>query len=218
VQQDVKPTPTPRQPPKVLHSHGLPEVIVISDDSDPEQNVQPSKKHAMRGKDDRPSKRHASTPEVIEIIDSSDDEPAFVKTEEKHKLRPDPGSNSHFASEGPPKDASGRIIVTRKTKVDTVEHLQGVPARWPVPAVDTAYVLDFSNDVPGNSETKNGKPKGLDAFLKAEVCDNEVVVDENPDLAEGSGLLGERDEWQYDSRSEVDTVGRSSCASLSPHL
>jgi len=52
MQQDMKPPSTPRQPPKVLHSHGLPEVIVISDDSDPEQNVQPSKKCAAGGKDD----------------------------------------------------------------------------------------------------------------------------------------------------------------------
>jgi len=148
-----------------------------------------------------------STLEVIEILDSSDGEPVFIKMEEKHKLQSDPDSNSHFTSEGPPKDASGRIIVTRKMKVDAVEHLQGVLTCWPVPAVDTAYVLDFSKDVLRSLETKNKRPKGLDAFLKAEVCDNEVVVDINPDLAEGSRLLGERDKWQYDSRSKVDTPG-----------
>ena len=74
-----------------------------------------------------------------------------------------PSSNDH------PKDASGRFIVTRKVKVDAVEHLDSVPSRWPVPTVDTAYILD--GKVSKDAETVKGKPKGLDAVIKAEVRD-----------------------------------------------
>ena len=41
------------------------------------------------------------------------------------------------------RDGDGRFIVTRKFKVDAVEHLDSVPSHWPVPKVDTAYILDF---------------------------------------------------------------------------
>ena len=79
------------------------------------------------------------------------------------------------ASDGFPKDREGRYIVTRKAKVEAIESLDGVPHRWPVPEVDTAYVLDFGDDarVSGRKVTK--KPKGLDVFLKAEVCAHFVV-------------------------------------------
>jgi hypothetical protein len=70
------------------------------------------------------------------------------------------------------RDESGRIVVMRKMKVETVEHLNSIPGHWPVLTSDTAYVLDFSEDAQA-STTVNlpaGKPKGLDVFLKAEVC------------------------------------------------
>jgi hypothetical protein len=180
-------------------------MIVVLNDM---PNLSIPKNMPMSRRDDRPSKCHASTPEIIEILDSSDEEPMVIKMEEKYKPQSDPSSNPQVETEDPPKDASGRIIVTRKMKVDAVKYLPAVLTHWPVPAVDTAYVLDFSEDVPGNSETKKGKPKGLDAFLKAEVRvnSNEAISNENPDLAEGSRLLGKRDERQYNARSKVDTL------------
>jgi hypothetical protein len=61
---------------------------------------------------------------------------------------------------------SGQFVITRKMKVDVVEHLNMIPARWPVPDVDTAYVLDMSKvKFPDSSE----KVKSLDAYLKLEV-------------------------------------------------
>jgi hypothetical protein len=70
--------------------------------------------------------------------------------------------------EGPPKDTAGRIVMTQKVKIDTVEHLKGIPSCWPVPSVDTAYVLDFSNDM---SARPGWDCKSLDVSLKVEVCD-----------------------------------------------
>lgn len=122
-------------------------------------------------------------PEVVEILDSSSDETQAIKAEPRDttaksdsKSGSTPiniqnslaGSPSHAL----PKDTAGRIIVTRKVKVDAVEHLEGIPSCWPVPSVDTAYVLDFSDDtrLPDQGGTAKGKLKGLDVFLKAEVC------------------------------------------------
>jgi hypothetical protein len=177
-------------------SERKPDVIVISDDSDSASEspnaykMADSKKRAIKPEhleDRRPAKRHALNPEVIEILDSSGDEgettqaikaeprDTTAKSDSKSGSIPiniqnsPAGSPSHAL----PKDTAGRIIVTRKVKVDAVEHLEGIPSRWPVPSVDTAYVLDFSDDMrlPDQGGTAKGKPKGLDVFLKAEVCD-----------------------------------------------
>ena len=79
------------------------------------------------------------------------------------------GSPSHALL----KDTARRIIVTQKVKVNAVEHFEEIPSHWPVPSVNTAYVLDFSDDMrlPDQGGTEKGKPKGLDVFLKVEVCD-----------------------------------------------
>ena len=65
------------------------------------------------------------------------------------------------------KDASGRFVITRKMKVDAVEHLNAIPTHWPVPDVDTAYVLDMTKVTFPDS---SNKVKSLDAYLKLEVC------------------------------------------------
>lgn len=66
------------------------------------------------------------------------------------------------------------IHVSRTEKVERVVHLKCIPERFEVPDADTACVLDFSNDARAKKETRKGKPKGLDAFLKAEVSDGSV--------------------------------------------
>jgi len=49
-----------------------------------------------------------------------------------------------------------------------------VPHHWPVPEVDTVYVLDFGDDArvsgQNNGVMVTRKPKGLDTSLKAELC------------------------------------------------
>jgi hypothetical protein len=62
--------------------------------------------------------------------------------------------------------------------VDAVIYLSEVPARWPISEVDTAYILDFSHVDGAKAETKGGKPKGLDAFLKAEVSGKSWRLDQ----------------------------------------
>ena len=119
---------------------------------------------------ERPTKRHASNPdsEIIDIIDSPDNKTNLVLKSEFQST-----GGAKTASDGFPKDREGRYIVTRKTKVDAVELLDAVPHCWPVPEVDTAYVLDFGDDarVSGQNDgvTVTRKPRGLDSFLKAEV-------------------------------------------------
>lgn len=66
------------------------------------------------------------------------------------------------------KNHSGRIKITAKTHVADVKILDEVPKNWPT-TPDTAFVIDFSDNDRAGMTTKAGRPKGLDAFLKAEV-------------------------------------------------
>lgn len=70
------------------------------------------------------------------------------------------------------KDKDGRYIVTQKVKVDSIENLREVPSRWPIPpeGTSTAYVIDLNNDKKWQDLDTNNKKKGLDRFLKQEVC------------------------------------------------
>ncbi|KAF8229096.1 hypothetical protein L208DRAFT_1288337, partial [Tricholoma matsutake] len=54
------------------------------------------------------------------------------------------------------------FVITRKMKVNAVDHFNAIPAHWPVPDVDTAYVLDMMKN----------KVKSLDAYLKLEDQDS----------------------------------------------
>ncbi|KAJ7245593.1 hypothetical protein C8J57DRAFT_1679695 [Mycena rebaudengoi] len=83
-----------------------------------------------------------------------------------------------LSSEPAPSKPAGRfpkgakISITRKEKVDRVVHLSEIPARWPASNVDTAYILDFSNDSRVKQESDGKKPKGFDEFLKKEDQDS----------------------------------------------
>ncbi|KAJ7233642.1 hypothetical protein C8J57DRAFT_1576159 [Mycena rebaudengoi] len=83
-----------------------------------------------------------------------------------------------LSSEPAPSKPAGRfpkgakISITRKEKVDRVVHLSEIPARWPVSNVDTAHILDFSNDSRIKQESDGKKPKGFDEFLKKEDQDS----------------------------------------------
>jgi hypothetical protein len=152
-----------------------PEIVEILDSSEDEQpsinlKTEPRDPHSSRSDQGQPAKRNTSHPEIIEILDSSDDEqPSTVNLKRESR---DP----HLSQSQPvtPEVAqSGPFVITRKMKVDAVEHLAAIPSHWPVPKVDTAYVLDFSDDVrlSRDAETSKRKLRGLDAFLKAEVRD-----------------------------------------------
>ena len=67
------------------------------------------------------------------------------------------------------KDSEGRYIVTKKVKVDRVEHLSEVPKQWPVPPEDAtvAYVIDLNEDKKWQEGTS--KNIAFDRFLKQEV-------------------------------------------------
>lgn len=157
------------------------EVIVISDDSEPEflsKGNGKSKKRAAKQEpsdpfagNERPAKRHASNPsEIVNVIDlDSDDNSSDNKTKQVHKPNSDVTTCIDNCSDELPRDRDGRYIVTRKVKVDAVEHLDSIPRHWPVPKMDTAYILDFTDDARVSDRNDARKPKGLDTFLKAEV-------------------------------------------------
>ena len=79
------------------------------------------------------------------------------------------GSSSKSTSQQRSKDSEGRYIVTKKVKVDRVEHLSEVPKRWPVPPEDAtvAYVIDLNEDKKWQEGTS--KNIAFDRFLKQEV-------------------------------------------------
>ncbi|KAJ6560476.1 hypothetical protein B0H10DRAFT_2240405 [Mycena sp. CBHHK59/15] len=134
-----------------------------------------------------PTKDAQLTHKTIDIIELSDDDQptpstgtfhAETITEEKPVLRDiinlgEAGAFGYLASEAGGANPEGQIVVTRTEKVECVVDLTEVPERFPVPEVDTAFILDFSRDRRAKQETKGGKPKGLGAFLKAERTDAE---------------------------------------------
>ncbi|KAJ7589309.1 hypothetical protein C8J56DRAFT_888896 [Mycena floridula] len=68
-----------------------------------------------------------------------------------------------------PRNPEGKIIITRKEKVDEVVHMNYVPERWPVasPGVDTAYIVDPTGDDSDSEDNKN-----LDRMIKGEDHDS----------------------------------------------
>jgi hypothetical protein len=119
------------------------EVIVISDDSEPEflsKGNGKSKKRAAKQEpsdpfagNERPAKRHASNPsEIVNVIDlDSDDNSSDNKTKQVHKPNSDVTTCIDNCSDELPRDRDGRYIVTRKVKVDAVEHLDSILRHWP---------------------------------------------------------------------------------------
>ncbi|KAJ6607544.1 hypothetical protein B0H10DRAFT_2439533 [Mycena sp. CBHHK59/15] len=141
------------------------DIIEISD-SDTEASPPPP---TPRLPDRKPALR-----EVINICDSEsggDVEARSARVKREPKREP---------SLATPKPPTGRfrkadptlIRITRTVNVAQVVELKEIPARFPVPDVDTAYILNFSGDSRAKKQTKGGKPKGLDAFLKAEDQDS----------------------------------------------
>lgn len=91
-----------------------------------------------------------------------------IKGESSSTTTP-PSPEFKFEIDESAKDNKGRYIVTKKVKVDRVEHLSEVPKRWPVPPEDAtiAYVIDLNKDKKWQEGT--GKDKAFDRFLKQEV-------------------------------------------------
>jgi hypothetical protein len=164
------------------------EVIEISSDEESEDKVMkennkftPSKKRALSNSaTGSPSKRRIILDMATdsEDLDSDDDPPPAVP------MRAVPAATfpdvkverggEKIASSGndAAKGKDGRYMVTQKVKVDLIENLHEVPARWPIQpeGINAAYVLDLNNDKRWWELDTNSKKKRLDRFLKQEVC------------------------------------------------
>ena len=156
----------------------------------------PSKKRTLSSSESAtgsPSKRRITLNMAIEVQDSNDEHPTAMKAipsptkaipaqatafsdtkdvkvergTEKISLITSPGNLDEAE-----KDKLGRYIVTQKVKVDLIENLLEVPARWPIPpeGTNTAYVIDLNNDKKWQELDTNSKKKRLDHFTKQEVC------------------------------------------------
>lgn len=151
------------------------------------------------------STRDKTGHEVIEILSDSEDEQPIPKTESVTENlkpedtleipRPKKGKNQ---SPGPlPFDPSmftkesgtiwtdskvtsfaveGKFQVTKEVRVDRVEYLANIPCVWPIPKIQTAFILDLRDDAKylvrkkagGNSAT----PVTPDFLLKNMVSSN----------------------------------------------
>ena len=167
------------------------------------------------------------TVDTIEILDSDDENPIvsmkaatdgatlphnvslrndseFTTTFSGPSTRPvkvESGANSEkmaLCSNEAAKDKDGRFIVTKKVKVDSIENLQEVPARWPITpeGTNTAYVIDLNNDKKWLELDPNGKKNHLNRFIKQDVCPNIFMSLKlsKPYIILGSRFLGERDQ------------------------
>ncbi|KAK6997504.1 hypothetical protein R3P38DRAFT_3219590 [Favolaschia claudopus] len=106
---------------------------------------------------------------IINLCDSDSD--ADIRLSIKSKTKSEPLSDALKLSSGRFPKAK-KINISRTEKVDRVVELLEIPERFPVPEVDTAFILDFSGDERAKRGTKGGKPKGLNAILKEEDQDS----------------------------------------------
>ncbi|KAJ6565748.1 hypothetical protein B0H10DRAFT_2445014 [Mycena sp. CBHHK59/15] len=149
-----------------------PNIIEVSDD---DETPPPPSCHPI------PTKRVSA--EVIEISDDDDSASSApppkkrvkhvnIKIKVEPKLEPVPASVTTPITTKQSKDR--RIVIMKRESVEKVVELSGIPERWPVPDVDTAYILDLSgiDSRVTRGETYTGKPKGLDTLLKAEDQDS----------------------------------------------
>lgn len=163
----------------------------------------PSKKRTISSSESAtgsPSKRQITLNMAIEVQDSDDKHPTAMKAipsptkaiparatafsdtkdvkvergTEKISLITSPGNLDEAE-----KDKLGRYIVTQKVKVDLIENLLEVPARWPIlpEGINTAYIIDLNNNKKWQKLDTNSKKKQLDRFIKQEVCPNYYVAE-----------------------------------------
>jgi hypothetical protein len=144
---------------------------------------------------------HDQKPVLRDIINlcSDSDDPDDVPSSVKVEIKVEPSLVSR--PPGRAQKAPDEIRITRSEKVTQVIELTEVPDCFPIYEQDTAFILDFSHSDRAKKETKTGKPKGLDAFLKSEVSRieryNAVTLITINCSHTGPGLLGKGNEWQY---------------------
>jgi len=175
------------------------EVIEISSGDESEHKIVASKYHAPAASKKRslsvtessPSKKRQITMDTVEVWDSDDEfaeatsmtiSSGRASSKPANQLVEVEDSGKNMASSGDrfltlvvdqtAKDKTGRYILTQNVKVDSIEELPEVPARWPIPAagVNVAYVIDLHNDKKWEELDTNSKKKKLDRFVKQEVC------------------------------------------------
>ncbi|KAF8143302.1 hypothetical protein K438DRAFT_2026358 [Mycena galopus ATCC 62051] len=142
------------------------------------ENMYKTQDNVIEISDDEPMPiLHTSQPEIVDtkpvlrdVIYLCNSDAKTPPPRIKLEVKPDPLATSH------PKPArcfpkGNKINISSTEKVDCVIELKEIPVRFLVPEVDTAYILDFSGDNRAKKATRGGKPKGLDALLKAEVSD-----------------------------------------------
>ena len=178
-----------------------PEVEVIEISSDEEllkdknnkskSQASPLKKRTLSNSATGPPNKRRITLDTtaIEILDSDDESMKAIPTKAIAftDTRPVPPVKVEIDAEkmvtssneaAAAKDKDGRYIVTQKVKVDSIENIQEVPARWPIPpeGSNMAYVIDLNNDKKWQELDPNSKKKQLDRFIKQEVCSNVSFV------------------------------------------
>lgn len=110
--------------------------------------------------------------DIINLCTSESESEITIKQEPTTSI---PLSSKPAASKPAGRFSAGKkIVITRKEQVDAVVYLSEIPARWPVSDVDTAYIVDFTNDSRVKKGANGEKPKGLDEFLKKEV--SEIIL------------------------------------------
>ncbi|KAJ7868174.1 hypothetical protein B0H13DRAFT_2558867 [Mycena leptocephala] len=107
--------------------------------------------------------------DIINLCSDSDD-PDDVPSSVKVEIKTEPTVISW--PPGRARKAPDEIRITHSETVTQIIELTEVPDRFPIYEQDMAFILDFSHDDRTKKETKTGKPKGLDAFLKSEDQDS----------------------------------------------
>ena len=205
-----------------MKPNGDQEVIEISSGDESEHEVmsknqimKTSKKRSLSTTATGPPNKRQITENVVEVLDS-DDEPLeaitaniqvstteiplkFASNPNQHiKVKQKMVSSSDklpAAVDGVERDKDGRFVLSQKVKVDVVEKLTEVPARWPIPpaGVNTAYVIDLNDDKKWCELDMNSKKKRLDRFVKQEVC----LIYSHVAAAASAYRLQDQDSWGH---------------------
>jgi hypothetical protein len=161
--------------------------VTLARKVDENPTVSSSKKRSLSNAATGPPNKRKAITKVVEILDSDDEHSEatgikfstsnpnqHIKVEQleghshwQEKVAP---SSDKFDRLGAAQDKDGRFILTQKVKVDFLEKLTEVPARWPIPAeeTNTAYVINLNDDKKWRELDMNSKKK-LDRFVKQEV-------------------------------------------------
>ena len=160
----------------VKTEHVAPTIIKNEPYLDEQNNSSYHMPHVATGTSSTRTSHNNTGHEVIEILSDSEDERPTLKTENVSTVRPSGGEKKQKGTETCEKGGKqcrlpfdpsmftkesgtvwtdskvtsfaveGAFQVTKEVRVDRVEYLANIPCVWPIPKIQTAFILDLRDN------------------------------------------------------------------------